>query len=342
MAQPDIKYCPGNLSPIKNDLYSLAFRKEMFGGAKVRPVLGFPSPGEYLSAPEDIALAAHLSISGVQSKFKLHLEGAQLLKAENKGAYIIKPIPVGIQRAEEVPSNEHLTMQIARQVYQIDTAINGLIFYSDGVPAYITRRFDYKADGTKYRQEDFAQLAERTEETHGRDYKYEFSYEEMGLLIRKYIPAYMPQLERFFRLVVFNYLFSNGDAHLKNFSVLETPDGDHILSPAYDLLCSRLHSPNERDMAPGDGLFTDYETESFQANGFYAYDDFYAFGIQLGLIPKRVERHLTFFKQHHLKVDELISRSYLSEPVKKEYLDYYVDRLTRLNHAFTKRNKSIA
>ena len=41
--------------------------------------------------------------------------------------------------------------------------------------------------------------------------------------------------------VVFNFLFSNGDAHLKNFSIIETPLGDFKLSPAYDLLNSRIH-----------------------------------------------------------------------------------------------------
>jgi HipA-like C-terminal domain len=38
------------------------------------------------------------------------------------------------------------------------------------------------------------------------------------------------------KLLLFNYLFANGDAHIKNFSLLETPLGDYRLSPAYDLL----------------------------------------------------------------------------------------------------------
>lgn len=39
----------------------------------------------------------------------------------------------------------------------------------------------------------------------------------MGELIQRYVPAWKIEMERFFRLVLFNYLFSNGDAHLKNF-----------------------------------------------------------------------------------------------------------------------------
>ena len=334
MSFPTINYCPGNLSPVKNGTYSLPFRKEMFGGAKLSHVLDFPSPGKYISNPEDIEFTKHLSISGVQVKFSIRLEGKKLRKTESKGEYILKPTPVGIQRAEEVPANEHLTMQLARQVYGIPTALNGLIFYADEEPAYICKRFDRKEDGTKFRQEDFAQLAERTEETHGKNYKYEFSYEDAAALMKKYIPASMPELEKFFRLVLFNYLFSNGDAHLKNFSLLETTDGDYILSPAYDLLCTRLHSPNERDMAPNSGLFTDYNTASFDANAFYSYDDFYDFGIRIGIMPKRVERFIEFFKIAHSKVEELVRRSYLSEPVKTEYLTCYRDRLSRLNYSF--------
>lgn len=339
MSMPAINYCPGNLSPVKNGTYSLTFRKEMFGGSKLSHVLNFPSPGKYISNPEDIEMTKHLSISGVQVKFSIRQDGRKLLKTESKGEYILKPVPVGIQRAEEVPANEHLTMQLARQVYGIPTALNGLIFYSDKEPAYICKRFDRKEDGTKFRQEDFAQLGERTEETHGKNYKYEFSYEDAAALIKKYIPAFLPEIEKFFRLVLFNYLFSNGDAHLKNFSLIESTDGDYILSPAYDLLCTHLHSPNERELAPDNGLFTDYSTESFAANAFYAYDDFYNFGIRIGIISKRVERILEFFKTDQSKVEELIKRSYLSEFVKTEYLTCYHGRLSRLNYSFDTRKK---
>lgn len=80
-----------------------------------------------------------------------------------------------------MPANEHLTMQIARQVYGISTAENALIFFSDGEPAYITRRFDVAPDGTKIKQEDFAALWNRSGATHGRNFKYTGDYAGMGL-----------------------------------------------------------------------------------------------------------------------------------------------------------------
>jgi serine/threonine-protein kinase HipA len=41
-----------------------------------------------------------------------------------------------------MPANEHLTMQIARQVFGIETAENALIFFQNGEQAYITKRFE--------------------------------------------------------------------------------------------------------------------------------------------------------------------------------------------------------
>src|SRR6218665_1757735 len=76
-------------------------------------------------------------------------------------------------------------------------------------------------------------LAGKTKDIFGENYKYEFSYEELGLLIQKNVPAWKAEIEKYFSLTLFNFLFSNGDAHLKNFSLLETSAGDYVLSPAY-------------------------------------------------------------------------------------------------------------
>lgn len=40
------------------------------------------------------------------------------------------------------PANEHLTMQLAAQVYGIETAANTVCFFKDGEMAYLTKRFD--------------------------------------------------------------------------------------------------------------------------------------------------------------------------------------------------------
>ncbi len=66
-----------------------------------------------------------------------------------------------------IPANEHLTMQIASQVYGISTAANGLCFTPrKGQTVYILR-FDILPDGSKLPMEDFASLIGRNEPTAG-------------------------------------------------------------------------------------------------------------------------------------------------------------------------------
>jgi serine/threonine-protein kinase HipA len=126
-------------------------------------------------------------------------------------------------------------MQIARQVYGILTAENGLCFTKDGQTVYITRRFDIMENGTKKEMEDFATLVGRNEQTDGTYFKYNGCYEDIAIAIRKNVSAWMVDMEKFFELVVFNYIYANGDDHLRNFSLLRE-GRDYRLSPAYDLL----------------------------------------------------------------------------------------------------------
>ncbi len=217
-----------------------------------------------------------LSISGVQEKYSLVQFKNELRLAEKgeQGTHILKPMPTQLRRPEEMPANEQLTMQIASQVYKIRTATSGLVFFKNGEAAYLTKRFDIMDDGSKRAKEDFATLSGKSAGTSGPDFKYESSYEEMGMLIEKYVSAWPIEMERFFALVVFNYLFSNGDAHLKNFALLETDHGDHVLSPAYDLVNSRLHL-DDSDFAFAKGLFNDgFKSKSYEQFGHAGYEDF--------------------------------------------------------------------
>ena len=175
-----------------------------------------------------------LSISGVQLKYSLKLIGKELVLTDRGGEYILKPIPPSMLIAlpDQAPENEHLTMQIANHLFKIPVADNALIYFKEGAPAYITRRFDVKPDRTKYQQEDFAQISGSTKKSKGDNYKYEGTYEDIGKLIKSNVAAYRPVMESFFKVVLFNYIFSNGDAHLKNFSLIQTDFGDYTLSKA--------------------------------------------------------------------------------------------------------------
>ncbi|WP_228450696.1 type II toxin-antitoxin system HipA family toxin [Chryseolinea soli] len=307
--------------------------KELFSGKKVSDILPFNSPyNEESELFRDNT--KKISISGVQVKYSMRLENDQLVLTDKGGQYILKPIPTGqFPLLDQAPANEHLTMQLAKQVFGISVPPNGIIHFSDHSPAYLVKRFDVREDGTKYQQEDFAQLAQMTAETRGKDYKYDLSYEEIGLLIRKYIPMYAVEVEKFFRLVLFNYIFSNGDAHAKNFSVIRTDQGDYVLTPAYDLLCTRFHAPGESDTALM--LLKDRFTTAFDDHGFYTHFDFLEFGKVLGIKESRVIRIIDFFNGKESIVDSLIDASFLRDDVKDRYKQMYKDKLTRLQVKFT-------
>src|SRR5690606_14411022 len=248
MALINLTNCPGTLKAGYSD-YSSTALKRVFDGRKVSAILPYDSP-----ASNDLTDALfnanrkriYISVLLEKNKLRLIQEGEQ-------GQYILKPIPNVGKNAHQMPANEHLTMQIARQVFNIETAENALIFFKNGEPAYITKRFDVKEDGSKLAQEDFATLAGRTPQTHGEDFKYLGNYVDVFHLLKTFTPAYTIESIKLFKLVLFNYLFSNGDAHFKNFSLIETPYGDFKLSPAYDLLNSGLHI-DDNVFALTDGL----------------------------------------------------------------------------------------
>jgi len=326
-----INVCPGTLKEGFTS-YSLACLKKVFNGRSVSHILPYQSPDkDGIDKERFFENRRRLSISGVQEKITLYLDKNKFrLPEENEvGQYILKPAPRDLSYVDQVPANEHLTMQIAEQIFKINTAPNALIFFNDNTPAYITKRFDIKDDDTKRRQDDFASLAQKTEENAGVDYKYEYSYFELAELLKRYVPAYIPQLERLYSLILFNYLFSNGDAHLKNFSLLETDSGDFLLSPAYDLVCTRIHV-DDGDMGLKNGLFDkDFDHPSFATYGFYAYDDLFDFGIKIGIKEKRVKNQLDIYLSSRDSVVSMIKRSFLNDECKKKYEELYIGKLHR-------------
>ncbi len=333
MSFPEIKYCPGTLAE-GFDSYSKTCLNKVFNGKAVSHILSYSSPQ---SSEEDdekfIDNRKRISISGVQEKLSMILDKnkLRLTKEGEQGTYILKPIPRDLKKVDQVPANEHLTMQIAHQVYGINTAGNALIFFRDGSPAYITKRFDVKYDGTKWGKEDFASLAGKTAENAGPNFKYESSCEELAELVKRYVPAYMIELEKLTSLIVFNYLFSNGDAHLKNFSILESPGGDYILSPAYDLINTRIHV-DDTDFALDNGLFkNDFKSEVMKKHGYTGLEDFHEYARRLGIKDSRRDKILEPFLKRQPLVEELLQRSYLDDPTKRAYLLQYQTRRNRLN-----------
>ncbi|KJF44167.1 type II toxin-antitoxin system HipA family toxin [Draconibacterium sediminis] len=332
MSLPKIKYCPGTLAEGFNT-YSTTCLRKVFAGKKVNHILPYAPPRSNEEDTEKfIENRKRISISGVQEKISLLLDKNKLRLTEKgeQGTYILKPIPIDLKNTDQVPANEHLTMQIAQQVYGLQTADNAMIFFNNGEPAYITKRFDVKKDGSKWGKEDFATLAGKTEENEGPNFKYDYSYEALGELLKKYASAWRVEIEKLFSLIVFNYLFSNGDAHLKNFSLLETSAGDYVLSPAYDLLNTRIHV-DDSDFALSEGLFSDaFQSEAMEKNHHPGLDDFRELAKRFEIKQIRSDKILAAYTQLQPMVEELTQRSFLNEKTKRAYLLHYQTRRNRL------------
>ncbi len=324
----ELKYCPGTLAEGYSS-YSRACLTKVFRGKKVHHILPYDSPA---SNPETDELfddnRKRMSISGVQEKFSVLLEKnkLRLIKEGEKGEYILKPNPSLGKRQEQMPANEHLTMQIAKQVYGIETAENALIFFKNGKLAYITKRFDVKDDGSKLAQEDFASLAGKTPQTHGEQYKYTGNYLELFKILKKYVPAYLIEAPKLLKIIIFNYLFSNGDAHLKNFSLIETSLGDFKLSPAYDLLNSRIHI-DDKDFALKDGLLPRDLAHGKIVKQFKALSE------QAGIKEITFVEIMNSMLNQTENVERLSFSSYLDVHSQRNFFQSYLSRLKKLNQS---------
>lgn len=320
-----INNCPGTLKE-GVPTYSKTALNRLFNGRKVSHTLPYESPATNANTEELFKEnKKRLSISGVQEKFSVLLEKnkLRLINEGEQGQYILKPIPNVGTRTDQMPANEHLSMQLARQVFGIETAENGLVFFKNGDPAYITKRFDVEDDGTKWAIEDFASLAGRTPQTHGTDFKYTGSYLELFEQLKKHVPAYQVEAIKLFKLLLFNYLISNGDAHFKNFSLIETALGDFKLSPVYDILNSRIHI-DDKDFALEDGLLPPDKTSGKVTEQFFKLAEL------AGIPEKQSAKVFKAITSNKVKVLALIELSYLDEKAKRNYAQAYQTRLKKL------------
>jgi serine/threonine-protein kinase HipA len=113
--------------------------------------------------------------------------------------------------------------------------------------ALIVTRFDRTQGDKKLRAEDFAQILCKPR---GQNYagKYDASYEDVAGVIKAHSARPDIDLARFFRRLLAFALISNGDAHLKNFTLLERPEGLR-LSPAYDIVNVGVYEIYDQNLA---------------------------------------------------------------------------------------------
>jgi serine/threonine-protein kinase HipA len=107
----------------------------------------------------------------------------------------------------------------------------------------VVDRFDLAADGSYLGIEDFCVLDGRR--SHGR---YDGSYEGIAKRMTSFVsPRALAQArDQYARIVAYSCAVGNGDAHLKNFSVLYRHAEDQVeLAPAYDIVSTVPYSPRD-------------------------------------------------------------------------------------------------
>ncbi len=328
----EINVCPSTLSTGYASYSPLAI-KRLFDGKKASHLLDFEID-EISQAKDGMHAMKRISVSGAQEKFPAILDKGKIRLSEEdeRSWYILKPAPWDntLYTRKQIPANEHLTMQIASQVYGIITASNGLCFTPKGDMVYITKRFDLARDGSKFYMEDFASLLGKNEAENGTYFKYEGCFEDIARMIKQYIPAWMVAMERFFKLVVFNYIYGNGDDHLKNFSLLKVGDV-YQLAPAYDLMNTALHIEGD-DLGLNGGLSENIEkSDVYDRTGHPCRLDFERFGNLIGLRGKRITTILDQFSTFPKEAEHLVDCSFLNDKMQRTYLRIVNERIARFN-----------
>lgn len=181
--------------------------------------------------------ATYSGISGVQPKVLVRDDRAPQKLTHRGATHIVKTFDPG--EYPELAANEFICTAGA-QAAGIRTA---QVQLSANRRFLIVDRFDLKADGTYLGTEDFCVLDGRR--AHGR---YDGSYERIARRITDFISpkALADAREQYALMVVYACTVGNGDAHLKNFSVLYRHADDTVeLAPAYDIVSTQLYLPRD-------------------------------------------------------------------------------------------------
>ncbi|WCE30348.1 type II toxin-antitoxin system HipA family toxin [Vibrio sp. SCSIO 43137] len=180
------------------------------------------------------------SLAGVQMKFSSsHLDGRYHINQEiSEDMWIIKT-PSTVHKG--VPVNEYTCMKLA-EAAGADIPEVRLIELSDleGLPsiklpdeqyAYGIKRFDRGSTG-RIHTEDFAQVFG----LYPSDKYQRVNYEQLGNVLYRTSTERLKDIQQMARRLLINILLGNGDAHLKNWTLIYSDMYSPRLSPLYDVL----------------------------------------------------------------------------------------------------------
>lgn len=306
----------------KNPLMKDAAAKAFYGSEKVSAALNV-SRQEFFQKGRQFTKG--MSISGVQQKLSLKVDSdtSTLAPTTNDGEYILKPSPDGLEACAEM---EHLCMGISRAM-GIETAEFGLVEFSDGQKAYITKRYDRTSTG-KLHQEDLCSLSDLS-----KDNKYDSSYEAAGMLLQEVTGNKMAVQNEYFKRVLLSYLVGNDDQHLKNFSVIRQADNKSLtydrLTPNYDILCTEFYQTDVIGQLAMPLLESEKKGNFSEAHdyfGYYTKQDFMILAEKIGLRSAAAEKVIKSFEKKLELANEFIDRSYVPEHLKEKMKDLVASR----------------
>ena len=304
--------CYKELLPGQKD-YHPACAKKMFGTTEV-PEL--PYDHSQVRQLAKSVIRTQTTIPGVQAKLSMDIQRVEHTTRFTivglQGRYILKP---QTDQYAELPENEDLTMHLAEQA-GIAVVPHCLARFADDRLVYLSTRIDRTPKGEKIPMEDLCQLSEQLTE-----YKYRGSYEQISKVINRLSTAPMLDVVNFWQVVLFSWLTGNSDMHLKNFS-LYAPNGNHVLSPAYDLVNTLVVMPS------------DPEELALNLNGKkrkISWRDWSAAMTRSG-VPEKVQENM---RKRFLNIlprwEETIRNSFLSAEIQEHYLAIVKVRMATLS-----------
>ena len=303
--------CYRELMPGQKD-YHPACAKKMFGTAEV-PEL--PYDHSQVRQLAKSVIRTQTTVPGVQAKLSMDIQRIEHTTRFTivglQGRFILKP---QTEQYAELPENEDLTMHLAEQA-GIAVVPHCLARFADDRLVYLSTRIDRTPKGEKVPMEDLCQLSEQLTE-----YKYRGSYEQISKVINRLSAAPMLDVVNFWQVVLFSWLTGNSDMHLKNFS-LYAPKGNHVLSPAYDLVNTLVAMPS------------DPEELALNLNGKkrkIGWRDFEQAMTRSG-VPEKVQENMRKrFVAMLPQWEETIRSSFLSAEMQEQYLAIVRARMTVL------------
>lgn len=205
--------------------------------------------------------AERTALPGVQDKVSAAM--LNLPVAQRGLRFILKLNPPEYPHLVE---NEACFLQAAR-LSGLESASAVLVQDRDGQSGLLVQRFDRVPQGSglpprMLAVEDACQVLGRPPAD-----KYLTGYEQTFGALAVVCQAPLPAARTLLAQLVFAYLSGNGDAHAKNFSVLQDPSGEWRPSPAYDLPSSQPYGDTTMALSLGGRRSGDYVGRDFVALG---------------------------------------------------------------------------